>query len=285
MTQESTSGQAVAERVRAADIAVGGNSPVTAMLANSLKERKPLADTGELYDSVQEAENAASAFVFVPPGTFNESVTIDTEGLTLLGSGDATLIDGGALSGGDIVVSIDASNVTVDSVQVTGSGGNGRAINISSAVTNITAKNVTVSGNTNDGIALNDGSGHRAINCRVGAVADAGIFVKERSVISGCIVDGAGGSGIATFGTGDDNDDVVIANNIIKNTGTDSIKLNGDDTIVIGNRVINSNSSGISFNGADCIIANNRVSDSTNSDIADFGTGTTLDGNLTGASN
>jgi len=165
MTQESASGSAVAERVRAADIAVGGNSPVTAMLANSLKERKPLADTGELYDSIQAAENDASAFIFVPPGTFNESVTIDTAGLTLLGSGRATHISGGS---SDAIV-ITSSNISVEalSVSTTAGGGNTvRGVLGSTGADSTTLKNVVVRDSDSDGIRFEDGSDHDVVNCR-----------------------------------------------------------------------------------------------------------------------
>jgi len=39
MTQDSASGDYVVERVRAADMAVGGNSLAESMLANSLREK------------------------------------------------------------------------------------------------------------------------------------------------------------------------------------------------------------------------------------------------------
>jgi hypothetical protein len=285
MTQESASGSAVAERIRTANLAVGGNSPVTAMLANALRERKPLADTGELYDSVQEAENAASAFVFVPPGTFNESVTIDTVGLTLLGSGRATLIDGGTINHAIVV---DSANVTIDSLSVKTSPGSGNAysgIRSGAGADSATIKNVTVRYSDGVGIDFRDGTDNSYLNCTVESSDGASLqATAERTTCSGCIVESSGETGIK-FSLADDS---VIANNIVKSCADDGILVNGNDMVVGSNRVINSANDGIvtGTSSADSIIYNNRISDSGGSDINDTdGTTTTLDGNLTGASN
>jgi len=71
-----------------------------------------LADDGSLYDTVQAAENTAKSFVLVPPGTFNESVTIDTAVLTLLGSANSTHIRGSTNT-----IRPEASNITIENLR------------------------------------------------------------------------------------------------------------------------------------------------------------------------
>lgn len=284
MSEQSASGEAVAERVRAANIAVGDSSSVEAMLANSLREGKPLADTGKLYDSIQAAENDASTFIFVPPGTFNESVTIDTAGLTLLGSGRATLIDGGTTN--DAIL-LDATNITVKnlSVQTTAGVGNSYGgIETSVNSNSITVENVVVRDSDNYGIRANNGSDYIIKNCVVESADGRGIETSApRTIVSSCIVKG----GVAQHGiisqTG--GDDMIVSNCIVNSVGNDGINLQEPDSIAIGNRVISSGDDGIVINNADCIVANNRISDSTNADINNSGAGTTLDANLTGPSN
>jgi hypothetical protein len=285
MTQESASGSAVAERIRTANLAVGGNSPVTAMLANSLKERKPLADDGALHDTVQDAVNAAGSFVFVPPGTFNESVTIDTAGLTLLGSGRATLIDGGTINHAIIV---DGPNISVDSLSVKTSAGSGNSyagVRSNSNADSASIKNVVIRDSDATGIDFRDGADNAYINCTVEASDGASLqATAERTTCTGCIVESSGETGIK-FSLADDS---IIANNIVKSSSDDGILVNGNDMVVGSNRVINSTNDGIvtGTSSADSIIYNNRVSDSGASDINDTdGTGTTLDANLTGPSN
>jgi len=80
-------------------------------------------------------------------------------------------------------------------------------------------------------------------------------------------------------------DDIIVANNVTYNAGNRCLQVEGDDGIWIGNRVSGSAKDGIGIFGIDNIVANNRVSDSANTDITNSGTGTVLDGNLTGASN
>jgi parallel beta-helix repeat protein len=283
MTQEATSGNGVAERIRTADIAVGGNSPVTAMLANSLKERKPLADTGELYDSIQAAENDASAFIFVPPGTFNESVTIDTAGLTLLGCGRASLINGGTI--GD-AINITADNVTVESlsVETTAGGGNlHNGITVDTGGDSCTFSNIHVTQSDNDGFFISDGADHSVENCYVENADDRPIqSQRPRTLVTGCVVENSAGG----IRLDSDADDSIVANCIVRDSSGNGINLKptGGDCIAIGNRVDNTAQDGIGTNSDDNIIANNRISDcARNLDI--IGSGITLDGNLTGPAN
>jgi len=287
MSQESSSGNAVAERVRAANISVNGSSSVEAMLANSLREGKPLADDGKIHDSVQAAENAASSFVFVPPGTFNESVTIDTSGLTLLGSGRATLIDGGTV-GPSIDIKADNSVVTSLSVVNTFSGDNTTLISAieTSGGSNGKIANVNVRDADGFGINLTTGKEWVIDSCEFNDTDNGAIRVEssvDACIVSRCILNQPSrqsGNGI-NIGS----DDCIISNNIISGSGGVGISISGNDNISIGNRILQSGGDGIYVDGIDNIIANNRISDSSGADLNDAGTGTVKDGNLAGVSN
>ena len=77
----------------------------------------------ETYDSVQSAVNAAEpGDEIVIDGTIEERIIVDTPNITIRGateSAEPARIDGG---GTDTVVTIDAPNVTVTELQITGSG-------------------------------------------------------------------------------------------------------------------------------------------------------------------
>lgn len=244
---------------------IGGNGAFIRSLINS----EPLADDGRTYPSIQEAERAANGWVFVPPGTFNEDVTIDTSDLTLMGAGRSSHIDGGT---GQTIVG-DNTNITVRDLSVTTT-----ATGDSAAVNDVrSAFNVHVRDTANYGF--------RDVDSVVGCVVEqnasfSGITVNEFAANN---IVKSSARGIVIF-----SDDVIAANNVVLDSSANGIQHDpaSNDTIIIGNRVINSGDNGINIRGgSDHIIANNRVSDSTNADINDAGTSTVLDANLTGASN
>jgi len=254
----------------------GGQIGGDGVLIKSLKEGKPMADDGRTYDTIQQAERAANGWVFVPPGTFNESVTIDTDGLTLRGSGYNTLIN----ASGDGVV-VNAKNCTIDSVRVTSgdraflnpNGGGGTYINCVANADNRTFR-------------MNLSSPVTVINCVVEDVRSiVGINVGSGSIVTGSIVKQASGITAPHGISADDN--TIITNNIIQNANKYGIFQNNANSVIAGNRIINSGDTGLELTGdsSENIIANNRISDSANADINNDGTGNLLDGNLTGASN
>jgi parallel beta-helix repeat protein len=243
---------------------------------------KALADDGNIYDSVQTAVDNASGYVFIGPGTFNESVTVSTDGMMIEGSGYDTLIDGGTsgdavrVEADDIIVSdiavrtnpnsgnsykgvySNANNLKFDSIIVTDSDSTGMDINGS----DIVISNCTIESSDHDGINY-QGSGPNAIiyNCRI----ESGVVNK----------------GIQCYSS----DDVIVSNCVVIGTGNAGIETRFD-SITIGNRVHNVSDSGIEVaSGDDSIVANNRVSDSTSSDIRDSDGTSLLDDNLTGSAN
>jgi len=228
---------------------------------------------------VQEAENAASAFVFVPPGTFNESVTIDTEGLTLLGSSRATVINGG----GSQALTIDNTNVTVESISVQttpdGSFGGADAYHINATGTD--SKIISCHSKQSDGFGINCEADDVLIsNCTIlDTDSFAVLLTGTRCVLTSSILKGNAGANTSNT------DNCIITNNIM-DTEDGAVNLNDNDHLLGGNRIMSNGSQGveISFDCTDVIVFNNRVSGAT-TDIDDNGTGTVLDGNLTGASN
>jgi hypothetical protein len=239
---------------------------------------KALADTGDLFNSIQSAVDNATGFVFVGAGAFNESVTISTQGLMLMGSGQDTLIDGGA----NRALRTTARDVTVKNLSVqTNLTGSGDCIIVR-------AKNSFVQ------------------NCFINQSGSRGIVVTgDNNLISGCRVQNAeqellvlnnakniiATQNICVGSTGTDQgiffnaDNTQVISNIIQDTGSNGISVFGNDSLVGGNRVISAGNDGIKVGSSDCNIFNNRVSDSSSTDIDDSGTNTVLDGNKTGPAN
>ena len=73
--------------------------------------------------SIQDAVNMAGegTVIFLPKGTYEEFVYIDKDGITLMGE-EGTVIDGTNVElsdGNSVAIEVEASNVTVDSIEVT----------------------------------------------------------------------------------------------------------------------------------------------------------------------
>jgi len=255
----------------------GGQIGGDGVLIKALKESKPMADDGRTYDTIQQAEREASAWVFVPPGTFNESVTIDTEGLTLRGSGYNTELTKLLRTRQD---DITVSNLSITTEDVT----------IDCFGDNFTISNVVAENTIDDGDVL-DTSGDNSLiyNCTfIGG--DRGIEVRGENVIitNNTLKNTSyvGSTGGHTILMRDPNQ--LVANNVLLDNNDNGISpFESPNSIIIGNRIINTEDFGIRiYSGTnDCIVANNRISDSGNSDIQDDATGTILDANLTGSAN
>lgn len=248
-----------------------GTDLVGGKFAETVSEGKALADDGNVYDTIQEAENAASSWVKVGPGDFRESVTIDTAGLTLEGSGERSKINGGQNSS----VNVNSSDVTVRDISATGSKNGSIALFSDSFATSFI--NCSVTG-ANGGIQA---QGDEAIvaNCRVEDTGGNGIRASTNSITYNCTVKGAANTGWLVY-AGGNGDNAIIANCVVTDSGNEGITYFTNDGIVIANRVDGSASNGINAGGNDIIIANNRVSNSGGDDVFDDGTGNVLDANL-----
>lgn len=288
-------------------------------LLSALSNGEVLADGGVVYSSIQAAVNNASDFVRVGPGTFNESVSIGTAELTLVGSGRGTVIDGGASA----AVTSDKNYVTVANLAVDSSGGNG--IDFSSTLAfGQTIRNVDVLGSGADAIQI-DGSDSAVENVRIFGSTDKAIAASAaddlrisgvrcttgvggistgsanvvvtncmlfdtndgfnlqgaRTAVSNCLVKDSGNNGIRMAG-----DDSVAGDNIIDNPGNHGIVAPSNDQVISDNRIHSAGNDGISASGTDQLIANNRVSGASNSNIdTSSATTPTTDNNLTGSAN
>jgi parallel beta-helix repeat protein len=256
---------------------IGGNGT----FIKALKNGEPMADTGKTYSTVQGAVDAASSWVFVPPGTYNESVTVETEGLTLRGAGYNTHIDGGTIG---TALDIKGSDVNVSNLSVkTNSGGGNNYAGISSSGERTVVEGCWVRDSDGSGIVFG-GDYSRIVNCKVEGADDTGLYPNgEHNIAKGCIVNNIDASGIKSYAN-----DTIVVNNIIFNAGNRGIRMGASsDNVVGGNRIHNSTDDGIRTGGnsADNILFNNRVSDSGGTDIESGGTGDVTDGNLTGAAN
>lgn len=267
-------------QVESNSVKTGGptETSITTTIVNSLVDGEPLADDGETYSTVQDAENNASSWVFVPPGTFSEAISVTTSNLALVGSGAASTIDGGTT--GD-AVSVEANNVTISdiSVQTTGGGGNAfRPIHLPSGNSGCTVSDVVSTDSDDDSIRGNNHTELSVIGTRVENSDGGGINLGPRGICSGCLALSPGQN------SGPANNDGVFSNTIIQNSGNRGFGAGGTDSIGYALRVINSSDDGIQVFGgiSNFIVANCRVSGSGVSSIDDGGTGTILDGNLTG---
>ena len=240
-------------------------------LAESVAAGEALADDGNTYSSVQTAVDNASGWVFVGPGTFNESVTISTAGLTLEGSGNRTTVK---FVGDDNTLYIDNSDVTVDSLSIENASSGSSAVLTNTTASNTTLSNLYIDGAGDRGIE-SQGPDSLIINCRVTNAPTVCIDADAtRNVVTRCYVADGVGSGI-NIGE----DDGIASFNVIENMVQEGIN-SFDDSIIIGNVIRDTGSFGIIIGGdIDSIIANNRLVNTQG--ISDSGTNTVLDGNLT----
>jgi hypothetical protein len=257
---------------------------VTSTMSQALKDGEVLADNGESYATVQAAQDAAQSWIRLPPETFNEAVTIDTAGLSVVGSGYDTHI----APSSNTAINVNAQDVTVTNVSVTAGTPDGQRDN-----------------NGVDGVFVGS-NGARIQNITVRGAEDIGVrFKADDSDVVNCTFQASDGSavrvgrdnhnrlrvlnchtlpGVGNRGVSGRAHDCVIAGNVIISPGDRGINLQGPDTIAYGNRVHNSGDSGIAINDQDMIVVNNRVSNSGVVDIENNGNGIIRD-NITGASN
>ena len=271
--------------VNASELSTGGpnQTKITATLPNALKEGKPIADDGKLYPTIQEAENAANSWVFVPPGNYKESVNIDTDGLKLIGAGKNTTINGETSP----ALVLSNSNIAIASLSVEtnsdGGMGNGdaNAIETGTGADSTTIKNILIKQADEKGIKLDHGNNHQISSVITESTDGSAIIINVNGVnVKNCIIKGCGWTGIDS----NTSDEIIVSNCIIYDSADDGIVVD-DDSVVTGCRVHSAGEDGLQANGSDAIFANCRVSDSAENDFREFGSGTLTDGNFTGSAN
>lgn len=270
-----------------ADGQIGGDG----VLIESLKQGKPMADDGRTYDTIQEAEYAATGWVFVPPGTYDESVRITTDGLTLQGAGFGSFIQNTADDSNAVdFSSTDSVTVRNLSMECAGTASSNEAVVRAAFGTtkDPSLVNCWIRGSANGrGVRLEEPDGSLKIvnNIIENTAVDQNAIHPPgpQGIIAGNIIRNTG----TAIGDNNNSDGLIIANNIIDGPDGSGIEASDKHVLIIGNRVMNATDDGIRVLGAatNTLVANNRVSGSTNQDIEDSGTGTIIDGNLTGLSN
>lgn len=270
---------------------MGGNNPIYTFLSSVMASGKALADDGKAYDSVSEAEANASSFVLVGPGRFASDfpVKITTSGLTLMGCGYDTHLDGSDVN--KVPIDIQAANVTVKSLSVTGgTAGAGNAddgiiASSGNGGTKSTIQNVTVRDADRIGIYLLNGTDHSVVSSRVESSDSTGIQTYcDRTIIQNCLVsESVKHIGISV----NEGHDCIVSNCIIIGVGDAGIfnGNNGADALIGGNRIHNTGQEGMLLRGNDITVFNNRVSDSGGVDIETSSANGVFDDNKTGASN
>lgn len=261
----------------------GGQIGGDGVLVKALKEGKPVADDGRTHDTIQQAERAASGWVFVPPGTFNEYVDLQTEGLLIQGAGYGSYI----YTDTNATLGVHESNITIRglSLERTPSGGGHAIDSRSSDVENTHVENTHIRASDGNGINLKGNGKHHIIGCNVKECSGSAIDVGGgQSVVSHNICKAPTQTVFCITLRGDDA--VCVSNMTFYGDEGIHNASNSNNQLIGGNRVRGTDDKGIKIGDSNnCIVFNNRVSVAANSAILDFGTGTILDGNLTGASN
>jgi len=278
---DATDALAIEDRVNSAlaEIPRGAETDlIGGKFAQTLDEGKVLNDAGNVYESIQAAVDEADSWVKVGPGTFNESVTIDTAGLKLEGSGERTLID----SGKNDAVYTNQDNVTVRNLSVITtqdpSGGNNYGFISDGAFS--TFENCSM--DDGDRLVIFTGPNSVAKNCTV-TNSDRGITMtsSDNIIVGNTMKNLESGWGTRVTTTGADN--CLFAYNEMSDIIGNGMDIETNDNIFYGNRIDNVEEKGIIIEGGsnDNIVAKNRISNTGNTGIDDNGTGTVLDNNLT----
>lgn len=247
-----------------------GTDLVGGKFAETVSEGKALADDGDVYDSIQNAVDAASSWVKVGPGTFNESITISTAGLTLTGSGDRTIITGG----GD-AISVQQPDATVSELR---SECSGTAVIVDADSVDV----LSISGQSNgtgQGVDISDTRLNcRVIDCEFDNYSNG---INPRQVCESLILAHNTITNSVDGGINSGADDAIIVGNVIRDVGGDGINVGNNDSLAGYNIVYNIGSDAIKVAGTDCIVFNNRLFNYSGSAVLDNGTNTQLDANLT----
>jgi parallel beta-helix repeat protein len=291
MTIDEQVEKRVYNRLRAYDgVEVAGHAPVNSSIASVLSEGEVLADNGEQYSSIQQAVDVSDGFVFVGPGTFNENVTINTDRLTLQGSGRGTIIDGGSNS--SIVINT-SDNVTLNGIAAQNDvSGSSDVITFNGDSSRFSMHSCHILEGGGRGVSTRATGGQnrdlQIEGCTFKNLDAHGIVLtSERAIISNCTFKNMGRGVYLYRDGGVDSAEVIITNCVFKDNNYGIRAIDATDSIFIGNRIHNSDVKGIQVRTCqDIIVANNRVSDSVDANISvEFGSGTVTDGNLTGSAN
>lgn len=218
-------------------------------------------DSGAEHDSVQAAVDNASSWVLVGPGTFSENVSITTKDLTMIGCGEATVIDGTDQGTG---LELDAGQISVERLSVrTDNAGNAHdAIEILGGNQNAKLSHVTVKDADRYGFQVR-GQNHEFYNVEVLAADEVGMrFTSSGHQATGVSV--AGGddrAGIEITGI-----DTIVVNAVIRGNAAipKGVSVTNDRNTFVGCRVINTTDWGVDLGGQHSAIGHVTTRDCEN---------------------
>lgn len=235
-------------------------SPVTTSVSQAFKNGKVIADDGNAFNTVQGAVDAADSIVKIPPETFKEQVTVTTNGLTIVGSGYNTKVNGTDWR----AFYVQGSDITITNLSVlTQPGGGGYEAIRQESGTDIMIKDVVVRDSEFYPIRT-DGSNALIQNVNIEqSNTNMGMVLRgNRTIVDSCFA-----NNIQCFDLkGDDS----VAINCIANQGYRGFTITGNDCVINGCISYKIGDIGIDINGTDDIVVNNRMNTGNNSAINTF---------------
>lgn len=220
----------------------------------------PMNSNGNKFTTVQAAidDLNGDGWVFVPAGTYNESVTIDENNVTLFGVGISSYINGGTTGHG---IHCSGNYCVIKDLKVATTGGGGNSYDaIKLEGHDCVVERVFISDSDNIGINIDTGGVNTISNCRIGIV----------------------GASVDAIGIYLNHGMCVAIGNHITDTGTHGIAVgaSGDKARIVGNYIRNAGDDGIllATGASNCLVDSNIIDNSTNEDIDDDSGGTSTIG-------
>ena len=178
------------------------------------------------FSTIQAGVNAANpGYTVLVNGaiqsTFNENVTV-SEGITVKGLGSVTINGSVVIDGGGV-----AQNVTIDNIDVTGTGNIAVQVAESSIYGSVTFINGNVTGGAYQGFMVGDGD-------EIGGPTGVGSVTIENAVFSGNVTTGSGGGGDGAITFYRYNGNITLKNVDVTGSGSfieNGIQIRGASTL------------------------------------------------------
>lgn len=226
-----------------------------------------VADGDLEFTNIQDAVDAADSSVIVGPGTYDESVLVEKDGLTIRGVGqDATIINGGVGSG----VFLSGTNLHLRDMTVNSDpGGNNSAVFVTDRLgqTNhsVSVTRVTVNESGSHGIHADGATNTRVTECTLappsgGVISQSGIRYSVNTV-DGTLIGNFTSAGVTDDGIAILSDNTTVFGNQCFNGGRHGVNHIGDDGLVGFCRVGGFDNIGVRMAGTDQAVDMVRCSD------------------------
>jgi parallel beta-helix repeat protein len=203
------------------------------------------------YATIQAAVDNAVAgdTIIVRAGTYNESVAVNKDYLTIRGvNSDTVIVDGNGLGAvnGFSMIGFDVRNqgITIEGFTIKSFGNYGICVNKADEVT---INNNQIINNISAGIYATEGTKITVTDNDVTNNGDKGIYINiDTLIVSGNTVIGNGKGGIRAFSDNDTINNIVSNNEVTGNFGY-GIEFASNSIIVRDNTVCGNSRAGISF--------------------------------------